>query len=53
MPSCFHREADEIYALLGYKAAYGGNYLPKFPDKIDDRTILSWIFRKLGGCHGI
>jgi hypothetical protein len=34
MISGFRREVDEIWARLGYYAAYGGNYLPTFRDKL-------------------
>ena len=34
MISGFRREVDEIWARLGYYAAYGGNYLTTFRDKL-------------------
>jgi hypothetical protein len=39
----FHREMDEICALLGYYAAYGGNLLPMFRDNL---SALSSMVKK-------
>jgi hypothetical protein len=34
MISGFRLEVDEIFAFLGYYAAYGGNFLPTFRDNL-------------------
>jgi len=37
--SGFRRETDAICALLGYYAAYSGNFLPTFQDNLDLFTL--------------
>jgi len=56
--SCFRREVDETYALLGYYAAYYGNFLPTFRDTLipiskvqeiqisDSELVAKYIFIK-------
>jgi len=34
--SGFHHDVDEIRDLLGYYAAYGGNYVPVFRNNQED-----------------
>jgi len=41
--SDFHHEVDEFCTLLGYYAAYNGDSVPTFRDKITVQDFLSYV----------
>jgi hypothetical protein len=49
--SSFHRDVDEIYALLGYYTASSGNPLPTFQDNLSvpsSRVFLDFLTLEAG-----